>query len=424
MIKLYHYLSSSTRFSLLVYVQVVMYFLLHISSSRSKHATLDALEEDSSNSRRRERRDKGSGRSDRPGSSNSGVAGGAGGGDGPSLKYSPDKTRSRREGSMTGSYDHKRHKEEEEFKSEMGVGHKRKRELQEDPMFPPEAKKARHRDHSRESDHRHHSLSSSNSNKEAERYHCNPVPSSSSGSGKEADRYHGGSLERKRRQESSTAMADSSRKRTIRSQTPEPPGSGGRGKAGVTSKMLYKHGKELNKRVSVTEGTSEHSRSEGGGAGKSRSLDWAAVRSFTDKANSKIQRVHTSVLDRFKPGVILGTVPVSPSLAGPDCYLQVREAILRDGGEDTNLWGTVQQGEEEDQEMQLQGKEAVEGEEQGVILGGGTLESQQQEVREEAHRNLNWDKVAGECLLSCRQALTASDDYAIRRLLRKYHRVS
>ena len=398
-----------------VFFPILFHYMCDVCPSshptRSKH-TSDALEDDPNNSRRsgRERNDKESVRSDRPGSSGSG--GGASGSDGPPHKSSPDKTRSRRECNMAGSYDHKRLKEED-VRSEFVAEHKRKRDLQEDSSLPPDAKKMRHRDHSRESDHHHHhhTLTSSISCKEAERYHCSPTLGISSGSGKETDRHRGGGSERKRRQESNTILAESSRKRAMQSHTPEPPLSGGREKASGMMKSHHKHGKEINKRMSVVDCTSEHGRGEGGG-GRSRSLDWEAVRNFTEKANAKLRRVHTGVLDQFKAGVVLGSVGVSAMLAGPDYYQRVKQAILRDGGDDTNLQEEIQQGEEEDHEVQLHGM--VEEEERGLVRV-----SQQPRVPEEAEGSLNWDKVAGECLLSCRQALTASDDYAIRRLLRK-----
>lgn len=378
---------------------------------------LGVVDEEGHGSRRsgRDRKDKGSGRPEKPGSS-------SGGGDGLTRK-SPDKAHSRREGGVVGPHDHKRRKEDE-YKSELMAGHKRKRDVQDDTSFSPDPKKSRRRDLSRESDQQRHSA------KDGDRYHYSIAPSSASG--KDSDYHHGSNTDRKRRQDSSSILSESSRRKARLSQTPEPPDSGARGKSG---RSYHRYDREDGRRL-MAEGTTE--RKSEGGAMKSRSLDWTAVQAFADKANSKLQRQYSSVLDRFKPGVLLGEVKVSPALAGAGHYQRVREAILKDGGEVSSLWPEKKEAKCDKKvisEEKVSFEENMPSEEKTtseVVTSkeeelGTDVEEDKMECELPGHEEegqLTWDKLARECLLSCRRALTAADDYAIRRRLRKDHKVS
>ena len=289
---------------------------------------------------------------------------------GLSHKQSPtidtvSKTRSWREG-VVGPHEHKRRKEEEP-KTPSELGHKRKREHIDDINLP-EVKKPRHGDHHgigiREME-RHHS----NSSRELEHHHLS--------TSKESDHHHG-SMERKRRQE------ETSLRKHQRSRSPKTPVQGERGKS-----KSYKHNRDSKK---STPEDREHSKTSEG-AGKTKSLDWMTVSNFTEKASAKLKNYPRTVMERLKPGSILSEVEVSPELAGPECYQKIVEVVslhLREGGRRVQgPWSNL-----------LEGKECIQ------------------------KAGVDWDSIVSESMGPCRRALTASRDYALRRLLRKGHRVS
>ena len=245
--------------------------------------------------------------------------------------------------------------------------------------------------------------------KEGDRFHFNPTPSSSAG-GKD-ERHHGGTSERKRRQESAM-LARSSRRRSRQSVTPEPSGSGGHEKSGGVARVHHRHGRD---RSYMVESTSEHGRGESWGS-RSRSLDWEAVRNFTKRANSKLHRLRATLQDRIAPGVMLHDVGISPTLAGSDYFRRVKQAVVQDN-ENSDPSGRGQQDREGGLSETDEG-ELIEGE------GGVYQATQRHEELMEAGKSLNLDIVAGGCLQCCRESLTASDDYALRRLFRKDNKVS
>jgi len=428
----------------------------------------------------RDRKEKVICRVERPGSSSSGGLTESG-----SLK-SPDKVFSRRD----GPHDYKSRKEEE-YKVDLMVGHKRKRDLADEAAFSPDPQKSRRKDLSLDSE-RHHCASG----KEG-RYHYSFGVSST----KESDHYHSSAgSDRKRRLEAySVVGGETSQRKSQRSQTPEPPESGGRGKS---SRSYQRHEREEGQGYSA-----------GGGSGhkterapaRSRSLDWTAVQTFSDKANSKLRRGggFTSVLDQFKPGVVLAELKVSQALAGDHHYSLVRQAILglrgdgppRSTGRNVEAGvpsGRTQSPEEGDSdrhskevmvteeksipdEGSVVGKDEVEDardkdgvredkcevidEDKMETIGEAKIETmvcdkieaigedkiehmeedkinamgedkvvpfEEEKMEDELSEQngvLMWEKVAGECLSSCRRALTAADDYAVRRRLRKDNRV-
>ena len=123
-----------------------------------------------------------------------------------------------------------------------------------------------------------------------------------------------------------------------------------------------------------------------GSDGKGKGLDWAAVNSFTEKTNARLKerRSGMAVLGKFTPGATLAGIHVSPSLAGPQRYQAITELVQSHWKES--------------------GVEHREGHWGGVL---------------QCPEPLDWDKALLDAMGSCRRALTASDDYVLRRLLRK-----
>ncbi len=343
---------------------------------------------------------------------------------------SPDKLHSRREmgGANSQSQVDLKRRKEDEYKMELVTGQKRKRDIQDDLTYAMDLKKSRRKELGRDSDGRHNA--SAGLSDGGERYHYGGLTTS-----KEGDYYHSNSnsSSRSRRLEPSSVGGDSFRKRTRLSQTPEPPESGGSGKIG---RSHHRTDKEDVRRSGV-DGTGEH-RTEGAPPPpKARSLDWTAVDAFSNKANSKLQHIFSSVLDKFQPGVLLKDLKVSTSLAGPRFSQLVQEAILRDVGVAGNDAGQLKKKATESCEEELptceetedsEGKTATEGKVDSELVtpSSNVTEGTSKATAEmrEGRGSLTWDTLTGECLLPCRRALTAADDYAIRRRLKKDHQVS
>lgn len=276
------------------------------------------------------------------------------------------KTHPRREGVGT-VHEHKRRKEDD-TKIGSELGHKRKREHMEE-TYLPEMKKARHGDHH---------PNSGGTSRDNDRH-----------SGKDSDHYRGstskdaegrhGNMEKKRQLESSPA------RKHHRSRSPRTPVSGERGRSGGSK--THRHSKEGRKVTPDVVRTSE-------GSGRSKTLDWSIIKSYTERLNAKLkQQRHQpkEILDKFKPGPVLADIPVSPSLATPECYQKITELVsahLKEGGGASSggPWGEM-------------------GVEDSVSNSVPT----------------DWDKAVSKSLGPCRRAMTASDDYVLRRLLRKTH---
>lgn len=148
----------------------------------------------------------------------------------------------------------------------------------------------------------------------------------------------------------------------------------------------YKHTSRDGKKTH-TGGSSVEKDNVKGSDGRGKGLDWAAVNSFTEKTNARLKdrRSVMAVLGKFTPGATLAGIHVSPALAGPQRY-QVITELVRSHWKESGVeghWGDVGQ------------------------------------CSDPHKTGLDWDKALLDALGACRRALTASDDYVLRRLLRK-----
>lgn len=278
------------------------------------------------------------------------------------------KTRSRRDPVST-SHDHKRRKEDEGKTSSSELGHKRKRDHSDD-VHLPDVKRSRHSDHG----------GGSSSSRDTDRH------------GKEGDYSHG-----KWRQDA--GGSESSARRQHRSRSPRTPVSGvGGDKERGRSTGKGKYGS----RDLAKKSTDKDHGKTAEGAKKSKGLDWSTICDFTEKANSKLSyHPSKSVLGKFTPAAVLMGVEVSPELAGPDLFHRIVELIRAHSKtvEETDIAGFW--------------ADILEGQESADI------------PRTPAKTAFNWDRAVSKSLGGCRRALTASDDYTLRRLLRKdRHRVN
>ena len=133
-------------------------------------------------------------------------------------------------------------------------------------------------------------------------------------------------------------------------------------------------------------------------AKKSKGLDWSTVNDFTEKANTKLNyHPSKSVLERFTPAAVLMGTEISPLLAGPDLFDRIVELVrvrskTTDESNLSSYWAEI-------------------------LEGSDSLST--------PRTALDGDKTVSKSLGPCRRALTASDDYNLRRILRKddQHRV-
>lgn len=328
---------------------------------RPKHGGEGSEEEAS---RRGRGKEKAHAHTERPGSS-------AGRHRSPPVDVAAKAPRPRRE-PVSVPHDHKRRKEDE-AKPPPELGHKRKRDHLEDGHLP-DVKRVRHAEH--------HGAS-----RDVERHHGN--------AGKEADYLHG-SVDRKWRQESGGSEPSSRKQHRSRSpRTPVP--AGGDRERGRGSGKGHNYGSRDGGKKSTDK---EHNRGNET-TKKSRGLDWSTVNEFTEKANSKLNyHPSKSVLGNFTPAAVLMGIEISPLLAGADLFGRTVELIKARSKtvEQPNLlsyWMDI-----------LEGPESV------------------STPRTPVRSALDWDKTISKSLGACRRALTASDDYTLRRLLRKdQHRV-
>lgn len=276
---------------------------------------------------------------------------------------------------MAIGHEHKRRKEEEP-KTPSELGHKRKREHLDEPHLP-EMKRARHGDH--------HVSSSSSSSRDVDRHHGTTTTGNhGTTTGKETDHPYS-SLERKWRQESSSHEV-SSRKQHRSSSPRTPVVAGDKGRSGGSK--THRHSRDPSNKKTAPGGTGQErgQGKVGETANRVRSLDWAAVCNFTEKANSKISyHSSKSILEKFTPAAVFASVTVSPSLAGLERYQRISD--LTDPL-------TKESDLHEFRDFVMEGSEDMKSE-------------------------TDWDKTVSESLGACRRALTASDDYVLRRLLRK-----
>lgn len=321
---------------------------------RGKHGS-DATEDDAS--RRSARgKEKGHGHSERAGSS-------AGHHRSSPPLDTTGKPRSRREGG-TGSHDNKKHKEDDP-KTPSELGHKRKREHLEDAHLP-EVKRARH----------------GNTSRDVDRHHGN--------TGKDSEHLYG-SVDRKWRPDSSASEVSARKQHRSRSpRTPVPSEKDReRGRVGKSHKHTDKEGKRTASSEKEQSRTSE-------GAGRSRTLNWAAVNNFTKKANSKLNyRSSKATMEKFTPAAVFANIEVSPSLAGHKRFQKIMELVrshLKVSSDRGNIQGYWTD-----------------------VLERSELLTPRTHVRSAS----DWDKAVSNSLGACRRAMTASDDYSLRRLLRK-----
>ena len=284
----------------------------------------------------------------------------------------PSDKRSRRDGTSMG-HEHKRRREEDIKTTPSELGHKRKRDHFDDGHLH-ETKRPRHgHDHSnrdRESDYHH-----------GDHHHGS----------KESEHLYG-STEKKWRQELSGS--ELSRKQQLGHHSGGGRSSGSERERGRererSSSKAHRHSSREGRRVGAQE--KEYVRASEGRT--SRSLDWSIVSDYTERANAKLKYQYpVAVLKKFTPAAMFSSVAVSPSLAGPQRYeaiLDLVRAHVKDNGE-TGVAGHWLEA---------------------LQLNSGVPTTPQKTTRE-------WDKTISDSLGACRRALTAADDYALRRLLRK-----
>ncbi len=290
--------------------------------------------------------------------------------DRPGSGHVVSDTKARGGGRRDGGVDHKRRKEEEQRVSSE-LGHKRKRDHFDDL---PEVKKIRRSDHhsSKDAD-RHHS----NSSKESDHYHSNF---------KDSDHHHG-NQERKRRQDSieSTSRKDQQQ----RSWSPRTTtGSAERGRSG--SLKGHKQPSGGSSRRAAPDAVGERSKGSEGSGRMIKALDWAAVTNLTERANTKLRDYPRTVLKKFKPGAILSNIEVSPSLVSAGSYQKIVDLVSA----------------------------YVKEEQRGDGESPWAKSLREPSLDED---RLEEDKILSGNLNNCRRALIASDDYTLRRLLRKLH---
>ncbi len=310
------------------------------------------------------------------------------------------KSRSRRDG---GGTDHKRRKEDDP-KPSSELGHKRKRDNLDDTPLP-DTKRARHGDHH----------GNSGSGRDSEKHHGSSSSGGGGGTGKDTGDH--GSGDRKWRQES-TGL-ESSRKQQHRSRSPRtpipPPGSSGSGEKGGRSgsSKTHKHsssggsgrdGKDSSSKEGRKGGAQDKDRSKSGeSSSRPKAVDWASLNSFTAKANSKLHYQRpVSVLKRFTPGAVFAGIEVSPELAGQEKYQKIVDLVrthVQESGDDPgkrchSYWASI-------------------------LDAGGGADSAVPASPLKSIGGVDWEQVISPALGACRRALTAADDYTLRRLLRK-----
>lgn len=294
------------------------------------------------------------------------------------------KQRSRREGGGSAANEHKQRRKEEEVKTPSELGHKRKRDHED--AYLHETKRVRHGDghSSRDSDHHHGSSTVYSSSVDKKWRQESEVASRKQHSAASRPLERGRSLERE-----GGRSLDRERGRSLERERGGRPGtSKGHKHISSSSSSNNKKGTALQEK--------EHVRAS---EGRSRAMDWAALNSYTEKANSKLKyQCPMAVLKKFTPAASFAATAVSPALAGPRRYRLISELVksyLKEGSDEdvSEHWVAA-----------LQGSEST-------------------TPTTPPKSGLDWDKTIAESLGPCRRALTASDDYVLRRLLRKEQRV-
>lgn len=269
------------------------------------------------------------------------------------------KSQREREGVASAHEQHKRRKEDE-LKTISELGHKRKRDHLDEGSHLHEAKRSRHGDRpssrDRDADHHH----DTNGSKDLH--------------------------DKKWRQE----LEVGSGRKNQHSRTERDKGKLGASKTQKHTSSGSGSNRDNAKKTTPTQ-DKEHARVS---ESRSRGLDWAAVTKYTEKANSRLKYQRPmAVLEKFTPGAVFAaSLEISPSLAGAERYQTICKLVrshFKEKREDCipDFWSGVLQTSESNSPQQKGG--------------------------------LDWDKSVAQSLGPCRRALTASDDYVVRRLLRK-----
>lgn len=176
-----------------------------------------------------------------------------------------------------------------------------------------------------------------------------------------------------------------------RSRTPEATLTSKKPSERVSPLSSKKPDKKVSSHEKKISSSNDLAEDEPGVAETTKALDWDYLSSYTQRQTAKLAHSKPrSALERFTPGALFARVGVSPSLAGPNYYNAVSGVVSS--------------------HLQLQESEEVTGE----VFGGAEFAAV---GLSRVRKQRDWKSVfkTGEC----RRALTASDDYAIRRKLRK-----